>query len=159
MTRKKSNPKQSKIDMTPMIDVVFNLLAFFVMTFKIVAPEGDFSIKMPPKSAPPSSIDTPAEPIRVRISAIPGGGLSLISFGEKPLGTNFMALRKAVLQYVSARGGPGKADVEVELNPDPDLRWEYVIEAVTAVTGELKGGRIYKICDKVKFAPRRSGGG
>ena len=144
--------------MTPMIDVVFNLLAFFVMTFKIVAPEGDFSIKMPPKGAPPESIDTPAEPIRVRLSANPGGGISLISFGEKPLGKDFMALRKAVLQYVSARGGPGKAEAEVELNPDANLRWEFVIEAVTAVTGELKGGQVYKICDKVKFAPRRGAG-
>ena len=158
MKRKKSNPRQSKIDMTPMIDVVFNLLVFFVMTFKIIAPEGDFNIKMPPKGAPPDSIDIPAEPIRVRLSANPGGGLSLISFGEKPLGRDFMALRKAVLQYVSARGGPGKANAEVELNPDPHLRWEFVIEAFTAVSGEIKGGQIYKICDKVKFAPRRGAG-
>lgn len=140
-----------------MIDVVFNLLAFFIMTFKIIAPEGDFNIKMPPKGESQSDA-IPSEPIRIRLSANAGGGLSLISFGEKPLGTNYMALRKAVLQYVSARGGPGKADVEVELNPDPNLRWEFVIEAVTAVTGELKGGRVYKICDRVKFAPRRGAG-
>ena len=159
MSRKKSEPRKVKGDMTPMIDCVFNLLAFFVMMLAVSSfdQEGDFSIKMPPKGTPSSSIDMPAEPIRVRLSANPSGGLSLISFGEKPLGTNFMALRKAVLQHVSARGGPGKADVEVELNPDPNLRWEFVIEAVTAVTGELKGGRVYKICDKVKFAPRRAG--
>ena len=35
------------INMTPMIDVVFQLLSFFVMSFKIVAQEGDFNIKMP----------------------------------------------------------------------------------------------------------------
>ena len=146
--------------MVPFVDVVFNLLTFFVMTFRIVAPEGDFSIKMPPRgSSQATAIDMPAEPIRVKLSADPGGGLSLISFGEKPLGKNFMSLRKAVLQYVSARGGPGKADVEVELSPDPNLRWEFVIEAVTAVTGELKGGRVYKICDKVKFSPRRVSAG
>lgn len=143
--------------MTPMIDVVFNLLIFFIMTFKIIAPEGDFAIKMPPKGAPPSNIDTPPEPIRVRLSADAGGAISLISFGEKPLGKNFTNLRKAVLQYVSARGGPGKSEAEVELNPDPHLRYEFVIEAITAVTGEIKGGQIYKICDKVKFAPRRGG--
>ena len=141
--------------MTPMIDIVFLLLSFFIMTFKIIAPEGDFNLRMPPKGEQQDTFDTPPEPIRVRLSASPGGGISLISFGEKPLGTNYIALRRAVLQYVSARGGPGKADVEVELNPDPHLRWEFVIEAVTAVTGELRDGRIYKICDKVKFAPRR----
>ena len=156
MARKPS--EGCELDMTPMIDVVFNLLVFFVMTFKIITPEGDFNIKMPPKGPPPDTIvDTPPEPIRVRLSANPSGELSLISFGEKPLGRSSINLRKAVLAYVSQRGGPGKADVEVELNPDPHLRWEYVIEATTAVTGEIKGGLIYKICDKVKFAPRRAG--
>ena len=42
-----------ELQMTPMIDIVFQLLIFFIMTFKIVAMEGDFNIKMP--SAAPSS--------------------------------------------------------------------------------------------------------
>lgn len=33
--------------MTPMIDIVFQLLIFFIMSFKIAAQEGDFNIKMP----------------------------------------------------------------------------------------------------------------
>ena len=36
-----------ELQMTPMIDIVFQLLIFFIMTFKIVAQEGDFNIKMP----------------------------------------------------------------------------------------------------------------
>jgi biopolymer transport protein ExbD len=36
-----------EIPMTPMIDIVFQLLVFFIMTFKIVSQEGDFNIKMP----------------------------------------------------------------------------------------------------------------
>ena len=32
---------------TPMIDIVFQLLVFFIMSFKIVLPEGDFNIRMP----------------------------------------------------------------------------------------------------------------
>jgi biopolymer transport protein ExbD len=41
--------KNDKIElqMTPMIDIVFQLLVFFIMTFKIVSQEGDFNIKMP----------------------------------------------------------------------------------------------------------------
>lgn len=144
--------------MTSMIDVVFLLLIFFVMTFKIVAPEGDFSIKMPPASTnPPDSIDLPPEPLRVRLSATSSGALSTISVGEMVIGKNFQQLRKRVLQIISTRGGPGKADVEVELDPADNLRYEFVIEAITAVTGEVRDGQIYKICDKIKFAPRRGG--
>ena len=40
-----------ELQMTPMIDIVFQLLVFFIMTFKIVAQEGDFNVKMPLASA------------------------------------------------------------------------------------------------------------
>ena len=36
-----------ELQMTPMIDIVFQLLVFFIMTFKIVSMEGDFNIRMP----------------------------------------------------------------------------------------------------------------
>ncbi|MFT5528125.1 MAG: biopolymer transport protein ExbD, partial [Pirellulaceae bacterium] len=39
--------EEIELQMTPMIDIVFQLLVFFIMTFKIVAMEGDFNIKMP----------------------------------------------------------------------------------------------------------------
>ncbi len=41
--------KNEKIEpqMAPMIDVVFQLLIFFMLTLKITSPEGDFNINMP----------------------------------------------------------------------------------------------------------------
>jgi biopolymer transport protein ExbD len=147
--------KKIELNMTSMIDVVFLLLIFFVMTFKIITPEGDFNIKMPPTSSKPAeSLTPPPEPLRVRLSASPSGRLTAISLGDRVLGTNFTDLRKRVLQMMQQRGGPDKAEIEIELAPDDNLRYEYVIEAITAVTGEVRDGNIYKICDKVKFAPR-----
>ena len=43
--------QETNLQMTAMIDIVFLLLVFFVMTFKIIAPEGDFNIKMPAQAA------------------------------------------------------------------------------------------------------------
>ncbi|MEM7457072.1 MAG: biopolymer transporter ExbD, partial [Planctomycetota bacterium] len=34
--RSKQSEEEIKVDMTPMIDIVFQLLVFFIMTFKIV---------------------------------------------------------------------------------------------------------------------------
>ncbi len=47
--RNTQRPARDKDDlkMTAMIDIVFLLLIFFVMTFKVLAPEGDFNVKMP----------------------------------------------------------------------------------------------------------------
>ena len=44
---KKGPEAKVEMQMTPMIDIVFQLLTFFIMSFKIVAAEGDFDIKMP----------------------------------------------------------------------------------------------------------------
>ena len=45
---KKTNPDAKvEMQMTPMIDIVFQLLTFFIMTFKIIAAECDSDIKLP----------------------------------------------------------------------------------------------------------------
>ena len=87
--------------MTPMIDVVFQLLTFFIMSFKIVAPEGDFFIKMPlaaPSAGVPSDLQLP--PIKVRMTAGPGGELAGLYLSERRLG-NFNELRDQVRALVA----------------------------------------------------------
>jgi len=79
-----SQRKGSKIElqMTPMIDIVFQLLVFFIMTFKIVTPEGDFNIKMPldaPARGQPDPDMIP--PIRVRLESHASGNLANIKMG------------------------------------------------------------------------------
>jgi len=147
--------------MTPMIDVVFQLLTFFIMTFKIVAPEGDFFIKMPlsaPSAGVPSDLQLP--PIKVRMTAGPGGELAGLYLSERRLG-NFSELREQVRALVGDSGGPGSAgDAEVELDCDYDLRYEYVIRAITAVSGYVApDGQIVRLVEKIKFAPPRAESG
>ncbi|HEX5446496.1 MAG TPA: biopolymer transporter ExbD, partial [Pirellulales bacterium] len=70
--RKSAAAGNDKVDMqmTPMIDIVFQLLTFFVMSFKIVTQEGDFNIKMPLAAPGSSSSDEPPlPPIRIRLTA------------------------------------------------------------------------------------------
>ena len=45
--RRDVEQEKHELNMTSMIDIVFLLLIFFVMTFKIVELEGDFSVRMP----------------------------------------------------------------------------------------------------------------
>lgn len=47
--------EEIKLQMTAMIDIVFQLLVFFIMTFKITALEGDFQVNMPTNSDVPTS--------------------------------------------------------------------------------------------------------
>ena len=45
--RKNTTKNEAQLQMTSMIDVVFLLLAFFVITYKTPEVEGDFNIRMP----------------------------------------------------------------------------------------------------------------
>ncbi len=156
MKKKRTEYKRIGLDMTPMIDVVFLLLIFFIMTFRIVTPEGDFSIKMPAMASSEVPQLEPPELITVRMLANDDGSLAGLFYGDTPLGTDFQALRNRVLSEVNRRGGPTEADVDVELAPDDHLRYEHVMAAITAVTGQIRNGAVYRICDQVKFAPRAS---
>jgi biopolymer transport protein ExbD len=141
--------------MTPMIDVVFQLLIFFVLTFRVVLPEGDFSIKMPPSNSNIKNVNLQS-PIRVRMIADEQGELAEIIINNDSAGQNFKELRARVLMAVGMAENPNASEIEVELTPDDNLKYSYVIRAMTHITGELKNGRIIKICDRVKFARIKS---
>ena len=85
-------PDKVPLNMTPMIDVVFQLLAFFMFTLKITVVEGDFNIKMPSQAkSMVQSIDAPAV-LKVRLVANPDGSLAQIRYNGAPL-RDFAALR------------------------------------------------------------------
>lgn len=158
--RKSHGSGKDKVDlqMTPMIDIVFQLLIFFVMTFKIVEVEGDFNIKMPVAAMSSPSTTEPFPPIKVRLTADPNGDLTSIQMAGRSLST-FDALHLQVLQIVGTDRTPGSPSeqAEVELDCDFNLKYENVIKAITAVSGGVdpKSGGIFKLVDKVKFAPPR----
>lgn len=153
---------QEKVElmMTPMIDIVFQLLVFFIMTFKIVAPEGDFNIKMPVAAPSEGMPDDTLPPIKVRLAATADGKLANIMLGQRPLGS-FNDLRAQVREIVGDDRGPGSIaeNTEVELDCDFGLHFEYVIDAITAVSGYVAddGQNIVKMVEKIKFAPPRGG--
>ncbi|MGL4943080.1 MAG: ExbD/TolR family protein [Thermoguttaceae bacterium] len=137
-----------KLEMTPMIDVVFLLLAFFVMTFKIVAPEGDFGVRMPQQGSVQATTVPPSESVRVRLVASADGNLADVVVGDLRLGGNLLALRKVAQQLVTETGN---ADLTAEIDPDPSLRYEHTIAAITALSGYVKDGQIVRLIEKVSI--------
>ncbi|NUQ63285.1 MAG: biopolymer transporter ExbD [Pirellulales bacterium] len=147
-----------ELQMTPMIDIVFQLLAFFIMTFKITVPEGDFNIKMPLAGPSTGAVSEDLPPIKIRLRASANGELATIEFGQRRMGRDFPGLREQIRQMIGDEAGPGGSNLEAELDCDFDLRYEYVVEAITAVSGYITpDGRMGKLIEKIKFAPPRPG--
>lgn len=143
-----------EVPMTPMIDIVFQLLTFFLFSFKIVAQEGDFNIRMPLAGpAASTSLDTNL-PLKVRLTADADGNLASIQMGDQVL-PNFAALHDIVMARVGGDAGPGGgSDLEAELDCDYNLEYRHVIGAVTAISGYLTSdGEIVKLIQKIKLSP------
>lgn len=156
--RNQQEPIKQEVNMTSMIDIVFLLLVFFVMTFKIVELEGDFSVRMPLAGTESGVVDDTELPLKLRLRANEQGQLVSIAMNEVQLGTDFVALQNTVIGLVGT-GGPGdgaQQGPEVEIDTDFNLRYEHVIDAITAVSGYKEGDQTIPLIERIKFAkPRR----
>ncbi|MEX0700606.1 MAG: biopolymer transporter ExbD [Planctomycetales bacterium] len=161
--RARGTPAKIDTQMTPMIDVVFQLLIFFMLTLKIVEPEGDFNINMP--IGKPQEAASTLPPIKIRLLADKSTGrLSQLLFDNRQLGNDDRAFNvlNREMQLMVGTPGSGVADeLEVEIDADYELHHEFLIKAVSAVTGELNPvtKQVVRFVEKIKFAPPRRPGG
>ena len=163
MARRRASAVAEKVDinMTPMIDVVFQLMSFFMCTLKVIAPEGDFDVRMPLATAAAAvPDDQQVPPIRVRLTASADGQLTGITMNGAPV-ADFGALRGKIVGLVGDDRGPNSLAerTEVEFDCDYGLRYFNVVQAITAVSGTVEDGRIVELVRKIKFTPVKKPGG
>ncbi len=149
MKIRKTGAGESKVslEMTPMIDVVFQLLIFFMFTFKIVTVEGEFAITMPAAeqgSAAPTSENITALPdIQVQLLAGENGDLAGIQVGD----TNVKSMDElaATLKAIVGDDPQMAGDVEMKIIAPDNLKYGNVVATINAAA------RV-KI-QKIKFTP------
>ena len=150
-----------KLQMTSMIDIVFLLLVFFVMTFKVIIPEGDFQIHMAADGSGPGSVEQPPEKIRVRLLAGEDGTLAGIQAEGQSL-ASLEELRQLVMRLSFHPNRPttvGEAfGPEIEIDADAGLDYRYLMAAMTAVKGYIGSrGEIVQLVDRIKLLPQNEG--
>ena len=169
MKFKKSSGEYQRLDpnMTPMIDVCFQLILFFIANMRLFSPEGDFAIEMPagsPRASIGKDADTPI--ITVRLKADRNGKLAKNGIeiglggdrGQRPL-TSLRELRSHVRAILRLdEGGPATpTNIEVAFDCDYNLKYEYVMAALTAVSGYPgSDSKIVHMIEKVRFLPPRA---
>ena len=143
------------VNMTPMIDVVFQLMIFFMLTFNIIAPEGDFDVRMPlSKSSAEPLDDLQLPPIQVRLVSDAEGMLTGILMNGEPV-KDFDELRQRVASFVdiALESGASLEDVELEIDSDYQLDYINVVDAITAVSGRIEKGQLIEMVKKISFVP------
>lgn len=154
-----------QLQMTPMIDIVFQLLVFFLFTFRMGGQEGEFNVKMPlakqtlgdPDPSPPLTLH-----IRLRADAS-GQLLSAdgIVINDERVFSTIDELHNFVIGVVGGDEPSARSDTEVEFQCDYGLHYVHVVEAITAVSGyvDRRTGQIEKLIEKINFTPTDEGGG
>lgn len=136
MKIRKTGSGESKVslEMTPMIDVVFQLLIFFMFTFKIVSIEGEFAITMPAAeqgSAAPTSENITALPdIQVRLAAAPNGELASIQVGDSQVKS--LDELATTLKAIVGEDPQVASDVEMQIVAPDNLKYGYVVGTINA---------------------------
>jgi len=107
----------NKADLTPMIDVVFLLLIFFMVTTTLIKQEADLSFQLPSNVA---GEPTDELPTRVMIDILPDGSILLNGgmTGDPPASRSLPALTSALSRL---RGSAARMDQKtvVTIQPDP----------------------------------------
>ncbi|MBL8828861.1 MAG: biopolymer transporter ExbD [Planctomycetaceae bacterium] len=144
-------------NMTPMIDVVFQLLAFFVMTFRVFAVEGDFNIKLP-QAAPGIAAESIEPSLRLTMLADDSGRLVDLQLVDRSFGVDYTALQREIRALVGDAVSRDRwgSQIEVELACDRQLHYDHVIRAITTLSGYVgPTGETIPLLHKIKFAPSR----
>jgi len=154
--RRFSVPARVDLQMTPLIDVVFQLLTFFLMSFRIAAAEGDIALLLPHNNVSPGPANRIADVIRVRLIARDDGGLATLHITGLPptVGPQvFAELHAYAIRMVGAARDANQPDPIVELDADDHLRYENIVAAVTAASRQVDDhGRIVPLVNQVRFA-------
>jgi len=118
-------PVHPDLPVTPMLDMSFQLLAFFIFTFRPAPSEGGFDLTSRAAAEEPIIAFNPlAEPVKlvVRVEAAKDGGIAKLTFRNadsidppKDLGADLAALKtELVAAQDGLKGKPAKLTLELE---------------------------------------------
>ncbi len=147
----RTNPKPSRLEMSSMIDVVFLLLVFFVMTFQIVAAEGDLDLNTLKHA---EGIQNPNLPLIVRLQADPDGQLESIKLNDQPV-NSLDDLNQQIRQLCSRTAPASRKSLSATIYCEANLPYETLVDAVTAVSGYVDQDKYrVKLIENVRFVTR-----
>ncbi len=132
MRRRRSRSRSTKVvemQMGPMIDMVFLLLVFFMVSAKPVVEESDIPMGLPGQVSQEEAVDIPDE---ARVIIQPDGQIVLNEQAlDTPNGRNLPELRAFLVRFKKAADS-AKADALVTLAPHDTVPHQRLVDVLNA---------------------------
>jgi biopolymer transport protein ExbD len=116
--------------MTAMIDVIFLLLTFFVLTARFKQPESHLNVTLP-KPAVSAAQSVSGGPLSVRLKAVDNGCEVILTQADKIIlrpGTIDTNLAELNARFPSVASSYNLAEQGVEIYCDNAVQWDYVVK-------------------------------
>lgn len=171
--RKKRRRRQQgdvELNLAAMLDMAFQLLTFFILTFKPAPIEGQVSLRLPPPKPVTSTkgqqagADTantnPVEGVNslvITVTALPSGGIEQLAIGEKSMGPSLTHLEQELKKDLNDPGNPFD---QVIIQVGSDLRYDELMRVIDVCTKQTykKDGKEEKLT-KLSFVELPKGAG
>lgn len=139
-------PVEPDLPITPMLDMSFQLLAFFVMTFNPTPAEGHLDMALPKveggesTAPPPPSLEEDTEELVVSVDATEKGEIAQIRIrgkedtDSKALGTDSATLFKDLQGRLEAIRKKGARPSKVKLEMAENLAYKLVVKLMDEIT-------------------------
>lgn len=130
-------PARMGINLTSMLDVIFLLLIYFVITADFVIDEGVLTARMPRGTGetPEQQLEPPPQKLNIELTSLGATGVS-INVGGTQRVSSFTELAETLtgLQHDPERGLQGvyPPDNPVVIKPAGEVRWQHVVNAFNA---------------------------
>jgi biopolymer transport protein ExbD len=149
--RRRRSPNDIELNLAAMLDMAFQLLAFFILTFKPSPVEGQIDLRLPPpspitktdsgqKAGADSRNKNPLQGLNTLVITVPGnkaGGIDGIFIGESSV-SNITALKARVHEILA---DPGSGFDQVIIQAGPTLHYARLMEIVDICTSvRMPGG-------------------
>lgn len=157
--RSKNDTRLEQKPVAALIDIVFLLLIFFMLTWKSIGLEGQHLFQMANAQPGPGTVTTELD-LRVRLISDRNGELENVRFGSRSLGGGEdalidlgLAVRAVVLD---SNGRIIHQGIEITVEPDARLNLQHTIRAMGVCRGEIRrDGSFRSYGTEVKLAAKR----
>jgi biopolymer transport protein ExbD len=134
--RREVKTASMQLNLTAMIDVIFQLLIYFVITASFLVGEGVITARLPAGTGgQPDEIKPPEQPLNILLSSAGAYGvrISIQNSHQSPQDFDALVQMLSHLQHTPANpAGIYPADNPVMIKPDGNVRWQHVVNAFNA---------------------------
>jgi len=131
--RRMIRPARTELNLPAMIDVIFLLLIYFIVTASFAADEGVLTTELPAGGEAADPLAIPPEELRIQLRSVDPAGVEIRVLDQPVESFRGLAEQLTALQAgADGDGGAFSPEDPVVIEPTGQVRWQHVINAFNA---------------------------